>query len=222
VLNEVVIDRGSSPQMLTIEIYASGRLVTSIQADGLIVATPTGSTAYSLSAGGSVVHPAVPAFVVTPICAHTLSVRPLTLPASVDLVLRIAAPNAVRDCVDASEAQGMCSFAQQSGNAECGHIPDLSVTPCTHYGDTGKTDAQSGQSQPSSFRVPQQRMVAQATFDGRHRVALCQGDGVRVSCSALPVRTVCARDATADWFRGLADCLHWNHRPRWGYGARRD
>lgn len=90
VLNEVVIERGSTPSILTLQVLCNGTLLTTIQADGLIVATPTGSTAYSLSAGGSVVHPAVPAMVLTPICAHTLSIRPLVLPSDLQLQIRIA------------------------------------------------------------------------------------------------------------------------------------
>ncbi len=91
ILNEVVVDRGAGPFMAAIDVLGDGHLITTVQADGLIVATPTGSTAYSLSAGGSVAHPEVPAILVTPICPHTLSFRPLILPDSLDLVLRINA-----------------------------------------------------------------------------------------------------------------------------------
>jgi NAD+ kinase len=91
VMNEVVVDRGACPYMASLDIFADGYLITNVQADGLIVATPTGSTAYSLSAGGSVAHPEVPAILITPICPHTLSFRPLILPDSVELVLRVSA-----------------------------------------------------------------------------------------------------------------------------------
>lgn len=82
VLNEVVVDRGPSPYLSTIDLSCDQQYLTTVQADGIIIATPTGSTAYSLAAGGSMVHPSVPAILLTPICAHTLSFRPLLLPDS--------------------------------------------------------------------------------------------------------------------------------------------
>ena len=84
VLNEVLVDRGPSPFLSKIEAYDRGQLITTIQADGVMLATATGSTAYSVSAGGSMVHPNVPAILMTPICPHTLSFRPVVLPDSVE------------------------------------------------------------------------------------------------------------------------------------------
>ena len=80
VLNEVVIDRGMAPFLTLVDIKCNSQYLTTIQGDGVIIATPTGSTAYSLAAGGSMVHPSVPAILITPVCAHTLSIRPLILP----------------------------------------------------------------------------------------------------------------------------------------------
>lgn len=80
-LNEVILHRGASPHLTHLTISISGRILTSTSADGLIISTPTGSTAYSLSAGGSIVHPLVKGLVITPICARSLSFRPLVLPA---------------------------------------------------------------------------------------------------------------------------------------------
>jgi NAD+ kinase len=90
VLNEVLVDRGPSPFLSKIEAYDRGQLITTIQADGVMLATATGSTAYSVSAGGSMVHPNVPAILMTPICPHTLSFRPVVLPDSVEVELRVA------------------------------------------------------------------------------------------------------------------------------------
>lgn len=89
VLNEVVVDRGPSPYISNLEIYVDGIKITTVQGDGIIVATPTGSTAYSASAGGSMVHPAVPCILITPICPHSLSFRPIIVPSSVELHIKV-------------------------------------------------------------------------------------------------------------------------------------
>lgn len=89
VLNEIVVDRGSNPYLSKIECYEQDRLITKVQGDGVIIATPTGSTAYSTAAGGSMVHPNVPCMLFTPICPHSLSFRPVILPDSAKLELKI-------------------------------------------------------------------------------------------------------------------------------------
>ncbi|KAG7349892.1 ATP-NAD/AcoX kinase [Nitzschia inconspicua] len=94
VLNEVVIDRGSSPYLAALECFCDDVHLTTVQADGVIFATPTGSTAYSMAAGGSVVHPAVPCIMVTPICPHVLSFRSMVFPDHV--VLRCYVPDDAR------------------------------------------------------------------------------------------------------------------------------
>jgi NAD+ kinase len=101
VLNELVIDRGPSAYVSNLELYGDNELLTIVQADGCIFSTPTGSTAYSLSAGGSLIHPSIPAILLTPICPHTLSFRPMVL--SDALALRIAVP-------PSSRSSAYCSF----------------------------------------------------------------------------------------------------------------
>ncbi|KAJ1536516.1 hypothetical protein HK096_010160 [Nowakowskiella sp. JEL0078] len=151
ILNDLVVDRGPSPYMSQLELYGNDKHLTTVQADGLVVGTPTGSTAYSLSAGGSVLHPDVSAFLITPICPHTLSFRPMILPDTMELRIM---------------------------------IPDDS------------------------------RATAWASFDGRKRVQLRQGDSISIVASNYPVPTVCLDDQSTDWFQGLERCLGWNRRER--------
>jgi NAD+ kinase len=87
-LNDVVMTRGPLSRMIEIDVTVDDDFVSHVKADGLIVATATGSTAYNLSAGGPIVHPSVDALVLTPIAPHTLTNRPLVLPAAARIALR--------------------------------------------------------------------------------------------------------------------------------------
>ncbi|CAN4089808.1 unnamed protein product [Withania somnifera] len=89
VLNEVTIDRGISSFLTNLECYCDNSFVTCVQGDGLILSTTSGSTAYSLAAGGSMVHPQVPGILFTPICPHSLSFRPLILPEHVTIRVQV-------------------------------------------------------------------------------------------------------------------------------------
>lgn len=149
VLNEVVVDRGPSAYISHLELYEDGTHLTTVQADGLVIGSPTGSTAYSLSAGGPLVHPQVSAVLVTPICPHTLSFRPMLLHDSV--VLRVCVPKSSRN-------------------------------------------------------------TAWASFDGRNRLELKQGDSIEIKASVFPFPTVCLTNQSKDWYESLSRCLHWNKR----------
>ncbi|GAA5925288.1 uncharacterized protein JCM15063_004982 [Sporobolomyces koalae] len=151
VLNDLVVDRGPSPYVSQLELFGDEHHMTTVQADGLTVSTPTGSTAYSLSAGGSLVHPEIPAILITPICPHTLSFRPMLLPDSMELRI------------------------------------------CVPYNS---------------------RSTAWASFDGRGRVELRQGDHIKVTASPYPFPTVCADKQSTDWFGSIQRTLRWNERQR--------
>jgi NAD+ kinase len=93
VLNDAVITKGSAlARLIELEALVDGVLVSSYRSDGLLVATPTGSTAYNLSAGGPIVDPRVPAAILNPICPHTLSLRPLVLPDDREILVRLRSP----------------------------------------------------------------------------------------------------------------------------------
>lgn len=92
-MNEVLLHRGREPHLAIINIYVGGRFLTEAVADGLLISTPTGSTAYSLSSGGCIVHPLVSSLLLTPICARSLSFRPLVLPANTPITLTLSDKN---------------------------------------------------------------------------------------------------------------------------------
>lgn len=89
-LNDVVLHPGKSTRMIEFELYIDGQFVSSQKSDGLIVATPTGSTAYALSAGGPIMHPKLDALVVVPMYPHTLSSRPIVVAGNSELKIVIA------------------------------------------------------------------------------------------------------------------------------------
>jgi NAD+ kinase len=86
-INDVVVNRGGAPSMIELRVEVDGRFVANQRADGLIIASPTGSTAYTLSVGGSLLHPAIDGWIMAPIAPHTLSNRPIVLPASGEIAL---------------------------------------------------------------------------------------------------------------------------------------
>ena len=90
VLNDAVVNKSTLARMIELELQINSEFVCRYRADGLIVASPTGSTAYSLSAGGPIVYPVVSAFVITPICPHTLSDRPVVVADHSRIELRVS------------------------------------------------------------------------------------------------------------------------------------
>ena len=115
-LNEIALSRGNFAKMLEMDLYVDDAICTPIRADGLIVATPTGSTAYSLSAGGSVIDPLAEAFAVTPICPHTLNIRPMIICKNRTITIK------------QKEGTENVSFLSYDGNEAVTVNPDMEIT----------------------------------------------------------------------------------------------
>jgi NAD+ kinase len=110
-LNDVVIHKWNTPRMIELETYVDGTFVNLQRSDGIIVSTPTGSTAYALSGGGPLLHPALDAIVLVPICPHTLSNRPLVVAGSSRIEIRI------------------CGFDQGHARITCDGQTDVALAP---------------------------------------------------------------------------------------------
>jgi len=95
-LNDVVVNKGEIGRMIELEVKVDGELIHVLRADGLIVATPTGSTAYALSANGPILHPSVPGIAIVPLCPHALSNRPITVSDSCTIDVALLPPHDAR------------------------------------------------------------------------------------------------------------------------------
>ena len=104
-LNDAVVSKNALSRLAVLEVSIDGHRATSYEADGLIVATPTGSTAYSLSAAGPIVYPTMEAFLLTPICPHALTQRPLVLPATSPVRVRLASSSEMFVTLDGSRGR---------------------------------------------------------------------------------------------------------------------
>ena len=156
VLNELVIDRGPSPYVSNLELYGDDELLTVVQADGCIFSTPTGSTAYSLSAGGSLVHPDIPGILLTPICPHTLSFRPMVL--SDTMLLRVSIPKN-------SRAGAYCAF-DGKGRVELRQGDHVTITASQYpFPTVLRTDTEWFDSVSRTLRW-NTRAATQKGFDG--------------------------------------------------------
>ena len=110
-LNDVVVNKGDIGRMIELEVKVDGELIHILRADGLIVATPTGSTAYALSANGPILHPAVPGVAIVPLCPHALSNRPITVSDSSTIDITLPPPHDARVHFD-----GQTSFDARAGD----------------------------------------------------------------------------------------------------------
>ncbi|XP_036389048.1 NAD kinase isoform X1 [Megalops cyprinoides] len=146
VLNEVVVDRGPSSYLSNVDLFLDGHLITTVQGDGVIVSTPTGSTAYAVAAGASMIHPNVPAIMITPICPHSLSFRPIVVPAGVELKIMLSrdARNTAWVSFDGRKRQEVCHGDSITITTSCFPVPSIcfrdpvndwfeSLAQCLHW-----------------------------------------------------------------------------------------
>nr|XP_033778044.1 NAD kinase isoform X2 [Geotrypetes seraphini] len=146
VLNEVVVDRGPSSYLSNVDVFLDGHLITTVQGDGVIVSTPTGSTAYAAAAGASMIHPNVPAIMITPICPHSLSFRPIVVPAGVEVKIMLSpdARNTAWVSFDGRKRQEICHGDSISITTSCYPVPSIcfrdpindwfdSLAECLHW-----------------------------------------------------------------------------------------
>ncbi len=106
-MNDVVVNRGATSGMVELRVEVDGRFVANQRADGLIIATPTGATAYALSAGGPILHPSIPGWVLVPIAPHTLSNRPIVLANATEIAIEVVAG---RDASASFDTQSLASL----------------------------------------------------------------------------------------------------------------
>jgi len=106
-MNDVVVNRGATSGMVELRVEVDGHFVANQRADGLIIATPTGSTAYSLSAGGPLLHPSIPGWVLVPIAPHTLSNRPIVLANATEIAIEVVSG---RDASASFDTQSLASL----------------------------------------------------------------------------------------------------------------
>jgi NAD+ kinase len=137
VLNDVVVTRAAISRLIYLTVYVDDAFVTNVKADGLIVATPTGSTAYNLAAGGPIVHPGVDALLITPIAPHSLGNRPIVVPGHSRVTVRTADP--ARDDVFVT-LDGQIGFPLLGGDevivTRSERVLRLYATPARGYYDT--------------------------------------------------------------------------------------
>ncbi len=106
-MNDVVVNRGATSGMVELRVEVDGRFVANQRADGLIIATPTGATAYAMSAGGPILHPSIPGWVLVPIAPHTLSNRPIVLANATEIAIKVVAG---RDASASFDTQSLASL----------------------------------------------------------------------------------------------------------------
>ncbi|CCK72894.1 NADH kinase KNAG_0M00410 [Huiozyma naganishii CBS 8797] len=200
-MNDIFLHRGSLPHLTNLDIYIDGDFLTRTTADGVILSTPTGSTAYSLSAGGSIVSPLVPSILLTPICPRSLSFRPLILPHSSHIRIKIGAKMNQRPANTPLGGQSSSAAATECNGLpqEHRHVVNLSIDGFPqqdlHIGD----------------EIHVVNEVGTIYIDGTQLPAQKSKEVLNKTKSATKQAGIyCVAKSENDWTRGLNDLLGFN------------
>jgi hypothetical protein len=141
-LNDVVVNKGEIGRMIELEVKVDGELIHVLRADGLIVSTPTGSTAYALSANGPILHPSVPGIAIVPLCPHALSNRPITVSDSSTIDIALLPPHDARVHFDGQKrfdarAGDVVRMRARAMASPCCIRPATAISPCCGRSCTG-------------------------------------------------------------------------------------
>ncbi|PVH14886.1 uncharacterized protein CXQ87_005162 [Candidozyma duobushaemuli] len=181
-MNDVSLHRGSQPNLMSLDIYIDSEFLTTTTADGLVFASPTGSTAYSLSSGGSIVNPLVPCILLTPVCPRSLSFRPLILPTTSHIMVKLPVTN-----------------RNSSINLNIDGIPQAEL----HPGDELHLVSENGTIYIPGKHQPPQTLAAKQGFDDilepGHNVVRENSMGI-----------YCIAKTENDWTKGINELLGFN------------
>ncbi|GMG55509.1 unnamed protein product [Ambrosiozyma monospora] len=186
-MNDIVMHRGSLPSLINLDVYINGHFLTRTTADGLLFATPTGSTAYSLSAGGSIVHPIVPGILLTPICPRSLSFRPLILPSTSHIVVKV-------------RAKGGLESANTNAKLSIDGMPQLKLFP----GDEIHVISESGSILDPKWDLPESVKTAQKKPSSE------KNDGCDNHSERDDTGIWCVARSKGDWVNGINSLLGFN------------
>lgn len=181
-MNDVSLHRGSQPNLVLLDIYIDSEFLTTTTADGVIFASPTGSTAYSLSSGGSIVHPLVPCILLTPVCPRSLSFRPLILPSTSHIMVRLPETN-----------------RNSAINLNIDGIPQTEL----HPGDELHLVSENGTIFVPGAYQPPHTLAAKQNFDS----VMEPGQAVR---EATNQGIYCIAKTENDWTKGINELLGFN------------
>ncbi|GMM57767.1 NADH kinase [Maudiozyma humilis] len=191
-MNDIFLHRGNSPHLANLDIFIDGNYLTRTIADGVALATPTGSTAYSLSAGGSIVSPLVPSILLTPICPRSLSFRPLILPHSSHIVIKVSS-----------------KMNQRVTNNVVNLSVDGILQKDLHVGDEIHVVNEVGSIYMDGTKLPSMKRGTKDSDDGGRDTQTFQSDA-RSKKRSAESGIYCVAKSENDWTKGINELLGFN------------